>query len=104
MGQPALRFHAYKDRFRVFQEELAALEKQDRKPEVNRLEPAKAEFLTLKRRYSLRIADVVTFFPEEEGIVYLEALIANPVEPSKKKARCPTRVRHPSPPSTVVRT
>jgi hypothetical protein len=76
-----------KDSFRVFQEELAALEKQDRKPEGNRMEKAKAEFLALKRRYGLTVADVVTFFPEEEGIAYLETLIAKPVKPQKKKAR-----------------
>jgi hypothetical protein len=76
-----------KDRFRVFQEELAALEKQDRKPEGNRMEKAKAEFLALKRRYALTVADVVTFFPEEEGIAYLETLIAKPVKPRKQKAR-----------------
>jgi hypothetical protein len=76
-----------KDRFRVFQEELAALEKQGRKPEDNRLETAKAEFLALKRRYALTVVDVVTFFPEEEGIAYLETLIAKAVKPHQKKAQ-----------------
>ena len=75
-----------KDPFRVFQEELAALEKQDRQPEGQRMEKARAEFLALKRRYALTVADVVTFFPEEEGIAYLETLIAQPVKPRKKKA------------------
>lgn len=80
-----------KDPFRQFQEELAALDAQTPKPEPTRLEKAKAEFLTLKRRYGLSVADVISFFPEEEGIGYLEALIANPVGSTKVGATKKTR-------------
>jgi hypothetical protein len=40
------------------------------------MEKAREEFLTLRERYKLSVADVVAFFPEEEGIAYLQALIA----------------------------
>jgi hypothetical protein len=82
-----------KDAFRRFQEELAAL---DRKQEQlsskpfgsTRLEHAKSEFLALCKRYELTIADVVAFFPEEEGIAYLQQLIsANEAKPSRAKKR-----------------
>jgi hypothetical protein len=78
-----------KDAFRRFQEELAALEKQieDRTPKLSKKEAAKQaaasamasareEFLALRERYKLSVADVVSFFPEEEGIAYLQGLIA----------------------------
>lgn len=72
--------------FRQFQEELAALDRKHpsgkekpmpRKdsPEA-RLLQARAEFTALRERYGLTVADVVAFFPEEEGIAYLQALIA----------------------------
>lgn len=75
------------DPFRQFQEELAALDAQSPKPEPTRLEQAKAEFLTVKRRYGLSVADVVTFFPEDEGIEYFAGLMATPQRPAKKPAR-----------------
>ena len=64
------------DAYRRFQEELAALDRQAsaRAPaasEEDRLASAKADFLELRKRYGLTVADVVAFFPEEEGIVYL---------------------------------
>jgi hypothetical protein len=70
------------DSFRRFQEELAAL---DRKNEQRALEKssgdtplarAKSEFHALRERYALTVADVVAFFPEEEGIEYLRQIIA----------------------------
>ncbi len=69
-----------KDAFRRFQEELAELDrKQQAAPEEAtgdaRLGRAKAEFLALVNRYRLSVADVVAFFPEEEGIQYLQQLI-----------------------------
>jgi hypothetical protein len=69
------------DAFRRFQEELAAIDRKEHlpteKPTGNqRLTNAKADFLFLKKRYGLSVADVVAFFPEEEGIAYLQALIA----------------------------
>jgi hypothetical protein len=82
-----------KDAFRRFQEELAAL---DRKQEQlsskplgsTRLEHAKSEFLALCKRYELTIADVIAFFPEEEGIAYLQQLIsANEAKPPRAKKR-----------------
>lgn len=76
-----------KDPFRQFQEELAALEAQTPKPELTRMEKARAEFLALKRRYGLSVADVVTFFPEDEGIAYLSGLMAMPARRAKRPAR-----------------
>ena len=81
---------------RQFQDDLAAL---DRKNNVLakeeplstkeagrvRLAKAQADFLTLRERYGLIVADVVAFFPEEEGVAYLQALIA--VKEAKPKRR-----------------
>jgi hypothetical protein len=36
----------------------------------------RAEFLAFRDRHELTVADVVAFFPPEEGIAYLEQLIA----------------------------
>jgi hypothetical protein len=52
------------------------------------MERARAEFLALKERYKLSIADVVTFFPEEEGIAYLQGLIAQ-AEAKPRRGRKP---------------
>ena len=73
--------------FRQFQEDLAALDRQSSAPakerpmskkdaSQSRLAQAKAEFGALRERYGLTVADVVAFFPEEEGIAYLQGLIA----------------------------
>lgn len=73
--------------FRQFQEELARLEKkaEAKKPAkplgkkqaaAQRLTMAREEFLDLRERHELTVADVVAFFPEEEGIAYLQELIA----------------------------
>ncbi|MEI7037284.1 2-hydroxyacyl-CoA dehydratase [Fulvimonas yonginensis] len=73
--------------FRRFQQELAALDRKNdsqgkerpmpKKESVDaRLLQAKAEFTALRERYGLTVADVVAFFPEEEGIAYLQGLIA----------------------------
>lgn len=72
--------------FRQFQEELAALDRKHQsgkeKPTPRkdaaeaRLLQARAEFASLRERYALTVADVVAFFPEEEGIAYLQGLIA----------------------------
>lgn len=70
------------DAFRRFQEELAALERaaQRRAPDPTSKEAVKArarsEFLALRERYGLSVADVIAFFPEEEGIEYLRSIIA----------------------------
>ncbi len=74
-----------KDAFRRFQDELAALEQNGspapapsspKAAAASRLEQAKSEFLTLRKRYQLSVADVVAFFPEDEGVGYLQELIA----------------------------
>jgi len=69
-----------KDAYRQFQEELAALDKeQDQRRQRTKelpMERAKREFLALRDRYGLNVADVVAFFPEEEGVAYLQGLIA----------------------------
>lgn len=74
--------------FRQFQEELARLERQPETPPppikalgkkaaaAQRLSIAREEFLALRKRHELSVADVVAFFPEEEGIAYLQELIA----------------------------
>lgn len=74
--------------FRQFQEELAALDRtsntrgKEQPPlpkqasaHARRLQ-AETEFTALRERYGLTVADVVAFFPEEEGIAYLQSLIA----------------------------
>lgn len=43
---------------------------------AERLAMIRAEFLAFRDRYELTVADVVAFFPPEEGIAYLEQLIA----------------------------
>jgi hypothetical protein len=69
-----------KDAYRQFQEELAALDKEqdNRRKEAKEvpMDRARREFLALRERYRLSVADVVAFFPEEEGIAYLQGLIA----------------------------
>jgi hypothetical protein len=101
--------------FRQFQEELAALERQSagrtppapapappppepkappepkrrgRPPKVDPLAEAKVSFEALRVKHSLTVADVVSWFPEEEGIAYLQALIAS-AEPKPRKRRTP---------------
>lgn len=84
---------------RQFQEELAALDRKSndqakerpllsKEPAHARLAQgqAQAEFMILRERYGLTVADVVAFFPEEEGIAYLQALIAK--KEAKPKRRC----------------
>lgn len=72
--------------FRQFQEELAALDRNKPAPApvtrapkkaspMDRLAQAKVEFLELRERFGLTVADVVAFFPEEEGVSYLQGLI-----------------------------
>lgn len=91
-----------KDAFRRFQEELAALDKEieqrapPAKPKkltakqaaLSAMEKAKAEFLALRERHNLTVADVVSFFPEEEGIAYLQSLIAQST-PKPRRGRKP---------------
>jgi hypothetical protein len=87
--------------FRQFQAELAALDqtRPEPKPEIlpepktkpigkraaeaMRIARAREEFLALRERHQLSVADVVAFFPEEEGIAYLQQLLAA----SEKKPR-----------------
>ncbi|WP_233842895.1 2-hydroxyacyl-CoA dehydratase [Dyella sp. 2HG41-7] len=92
-----------KDAFRRFQEELAALDQQIEKRSTEQrstkkqtakqaamsaMEKAKMEFLALRERHKLTVADVVAFFPEEEGIAYLQSLIAQ-VNAKPKRGRKP---------------
>lgn len=70
-----------KDAFRRFQEELAELDRKQKVAQQEltddaRLTLAKSEFLAIQQRYGLSVADVVAFFPEEDGIQYLQQLIA----------------------------
>jgi hypothetical protein len=85
--------------FRRFQEELAALDRgnsqaKDRpmpkkEPPQTRFLAARAEFLALRERYELTVADVVAFFPEDEGIAYLQALIAAKETKPRRRAKRP---------------
>jgi len=79
------------DAFRRFQEELAAIDRKEHLPAGKptgdtRLANARADFLSLRKRYGLSVADVVAFFPEEEGIAYLQQLIAaSEARPTRKR-------------------
>lgn len=94
--------------FKQFQEELAALDRKaaakapaptpvptpapgapkrrGRPPKVDPLAGARAEFEALRLKHSLTVADVVSWFPAEEGIAYLQALIAAS-EPKPRRRR-----------------
>jgi len=84
-----------KDAYRQFQEELAALDKEkeqrSQRATEKPLERARREFLALRDRHGLSVADVVAFFPEEEGVAYLQGLIAAaeaaPVGVRKRRAK-----------------
>ncbi len=97
--------------FRQFQAELAALSRQPaaepearpapqpagkpagkRAAAAERLARARADFLAVRERHGLSVADVVAFFPEEEGIAYLQQLLAA----AEQK---PRRRRMPAPPA-----
>lgn len=83
--------------FRQFQEELATLERKVEKQQptkplgkkaaaAQRMAMAREEFLVLRKRHELTVADVVAFFPEEEGIAYLqELLVAAQAKPRRKR-------------------
>ncbi|AIF47952.1 hypothetical protein [Dyella japonica] len=85
-----------KDAYRQFQEELAALDKDQEKRRTESKEVpkerARREFLALRERYKLSVADVVAFFPEEEGIVYLQGLIAAAESAPPRKRRVSRKV------------
>lgn len=76
------------DALRRFQEELAALDHP--KPALTREQQlliARTEFLDLQRRYDLSVADVIGFFPADEGIEYLRQLIDTPVPKRRRKSQ-----------------
>ena len=84
--------------FRQFQEELAALDRKNNTPDKEkstpkkesaeaRLERAKAEFTALRERYKLTVAHVIAFFPEEEGVAYLQTLIAEQEGKPRRRGR-----------------
>ncbi len=54
--------------------------------EAERMARAREEFLALRAKYNLGVGDVVAFFPEEEGIAYLQALLAQP-QPRRRRKR-----------------
>lgn len=85
---------------RQFQEELAALDRGSNDqakgwPLISKESAharlaqgqAQAEFMILRERYGLTVADVVAFFPEEEGIAYLQALIAKKEAKPKRRSK-----------------
>lgn len=90
---------------RQFQEELAALDRKNDKQAKERpmsrkdaadrrLTQARTEFQALRERHGLTVADVVAFFPEEEGVAYLQALIA---ATEAKPGRRSKRAQQPAP-------
>lgn len=113
---PAYSMTSQKYDFRQFQEELAKLERKDERKVEPKIEPkaekpqpskplgkkaaaaqrlamAREEFQVLRKRHDLTVAEVVAFFPEEEGIAYLQQLIvAAQAKPrrTRKLAEVPT--------------
>lgn len=86
--------------FRQFQEELAALDRKSsqqaqgtpaptQESAHTRLLQAQAEFTTLRKRYRLTVAHVIAFFPEEEGVAYLQKLIAEQDAKPKRRSKRP---------------
>ncbi len=94
--------------FRQFQAELAALDQGKPEPqqpapapapktrppgkkaaEAERRARAREEFLALRERHQLSVADVVAFFPEEEGIAYLQQLLAAAEQKPRRRKRVP---------------
>lgn len=76
------------DAFRRFQHELAALDQP--KPGLTRekeLLIAKTAFLDLQGRYGLTVADVIGFFPPEEGVEYLRQLIQSSSKTTSSRRR-----------------
>ncbi len=84
--------------FRQFQEELTRLESKVEEPRsvkplgkkaaaTQRMATAREEFLVLRKRYDLTVGDVVGFFPEEEGIAYLQGLIATAQTKPRRKSK-----------------
>lgn len=59
---------------------------------AQRLALAREEFLALRDRHGLSVADVVAFFPEEEGIAYLQSLLAA-AQAKPRRAAKPDRTR-----------
>jgi hypothetical protein len=87
--------------FRQFQEELAKLERKVEKQQpakplgkkalaAQRLAMAREEFLGLRKRHELTVADVVAFFPEEEGIAYLQQLLASAEQKPRRRKQTPS--------------
>ncbi|KJV25171.1 hypothetical protein VI08_19860 [Luteibacter yeojuensis] len=90
--------------FKQFQDELAALDRkladkpvvaapvvEKRKPgrpkaiKVDPLAEPREAFGKLRVRYGLTVADVIAWFPEEEGIAYLQGLLAQPAPKRRRK-------------------
>lgn len=75
---------------RRFQEELAALDQpKTALTREQQLLIARTEFLDLQRRYDLSVADVIGFFPADEGVEYLRQLI-NASTPQRRRRSQPT--------------
>lgn len=85
--------------YRKFQEELAALDAKSMQKKASisaaskkasaadRMAIVKDEFLALRERHGLTVAEVVSFFPEEEGIAYLQQLIAASQAKPRRKGK-----------------
>jgi hypothetical protein len=51
------------------------------------LERTREEFTALRERYKLTVAHVIAFFPEEEGMAYLQTLIAEQEGKPRRRGR-----------------
>lgn len=80
------------DAFRRFQDELAALDRpRAGLTREQELLVAKTAFLDLQRLYGLTVADVIGFFPPEEGIEYLRQLIESSLmSPTGRRRKQPS--------------
>ncbi|NII71474.1 hypothetical protein FHW84_000030 [Dyella sp. SG562] len=80
-----MRKHVSDDIWQQFQQELAALDRKPAEPlnseelamltPAQRLALAKTEFRDLQRKHRLHLDDVLTFFPEEEVVSFLQSLM-----------------------------
>jgi hypothetical protein len=87
------------DAFKQFQDELTKLEGTKPHPQnpthaqnltrAQRLEFAQMDVLALREKFDLTVAEMVSFFPDEEGLAYLQNLIvevqSKPIRKSKAK-------------------
>lgn len=80
-----MNHHKHDEIWRQFQEELGALDNKPDKPlskedilkltREQQLALARTEFHDIQRKYGLNIGDVLSYFPEDESVPYLQSLM-----------------------------